>query len=173
MKILINAIAVLSVVFSITAVAGFNKSEPVVVDLTEFKASGDMWSARTAANGLDFIGCGREVNLDLGWDQGFCQAQDADGNFIGCLALDPALVKVIDTITPYSYIRFTTDGVEPGFLFPGWHICTQIYVSTNSFYLPQAETAKKKVSRLRLPDHTKPLRNAPFGELFLLISDVM
>jgi hypothetical protein len=144
MKILTNAIAVLSIVFSLTAVAGDSASNPVVVDLIGFKASGDMWSARSAANDLELIGCGREVDLNEGWDQGFCQAADADGNFIGCLALDPALIKVIDTISSHSYIRFTTDGVEPGFLAPGWHICRQIYVSTNSFYLPYTETAKEK-----------------------------
>ena len=144
MKTLTNAIAVLSVVFSLTAVAGLSESEPVVVDLINFKGSGDMWSARTSANDLESIGCGREVNLDLGWDQGFCQAQDADGNFIGCLAFDPALVKVIDTITPYSYIGFTTDGAQLGFMPPGWHICRRIYVSTNSFYLPHSKTAKDK-----------------------------
>ena len=65
------------------ASAGRVQPAPVVVDLDNRFAFGDQWTARTANNDVDLIGCGIRV-FDDGNNPfafGFCQATNSDGVF--------------------------------------------------------------------------------------------
>lgn len=129
--ILISAILAL---FSSIAVAGYVQPLPVLIVInpdTSGLAQGDMWTARTAGNDVEFIGCGIRLTDSLSW--GFCQAADADGDQMTCFTLNPVLLDAIKTISDFSYIEFTWDVAAD---------CTSIGISTQSFYLPNFKIQK-------------------------------
>jgi hypothetical protein len=128
----ILAIAVIA--FSSTfAVAGFVQPAPVMIDTDNMYAQGDMWTARTADNDTDFIGCGiRHFDDGMGNELlfGFCQAGNADVESFTCFTQDEDLLGALASIGDFSFITFNWN--EDG-------DCTRIGVSTQSFYLPNFE----------------------------------
>jgi len=127
--VLISAILA---IFSSIAVAGLVEPVPVSVDEVNMIASGDMWTARTADNNVEFIGCGiRE--FDVGVTFGFCQAADADDVYALCFTDNPVLLDAVKSISDFSFVRFNWD-VDGE--------CTAIGISTQSFYLPNFKIQK-------------------------------
>ena len=131
--ILISAILAL---FSSIAVAGLVSPVEVVIDDNNKFAHGDMWTARTADNNVEAIGCGIKLE-DVGAGGvstfGFCQAVDADDVYVGCITFNEELVEAIKSISDFSYILFSWD--ENG-------ECTRIDISTQSVYLPKFKVKK-------------------------------
>ena len=128
--ITVSAIAL----FSSVALAGLVQPAPVIIDLVNSTAQGDMFTARTAENQVEMIGCGVRhfddgVN-DLKW--GFCQATDADENNVVCLTFNESLIQTMRTTASYSFITFNWQDDGDGGL-----ECTRIGFSTQSFYLPK------------------------------------
>ena len=125
---------ILALISSI-AVAGLIQPAPVIVDLDNRFAQGDMWTARTSNNDVEFIGCGfREFNDGTGtFEFGFCQAEDVDGNHIVCFTENPDLVETMRATSDFSFITFNWDEIDE---------CTKVGFSTQSFYLPNFKVQK-------------------------------
>jgi len=126
--------------FSSIAVAGFTQPIPVEIDFANKVVIGDMWTARTADNEFEFIGCGfRKFDDGEGnkFEFGFCQATDADENFILCLTENPNLLETLRAASDFSFITFSWTGDDPEAA-----ECTRIGFSTQSFYLPNFKIQK-------------------------------
>ena len=111
---------------------------PVEVDLDLAQANGDQYSARTDANDEVFIGCGTRV-FDDGvntFSFGFCQATDAEGDVINCSTENPTLVDAMSANNTFAFITFSWDA--------NTFECTRVGFSTQSFYLPEKPSKKKK-----------------------------
>jgi hypothetical protein len=115
------------------AMAGRVQPAPVEVVLNEDGsglASGNMATARAAANDVEFIGCGiRKADDGAGGanTSGFCQATNAAGVNAYCYTQNAELLDGFENVSDYSFITFA------------WNIegqCTRIGVSTQSFYIP-------------------------------------
>jgi hypothetical protein len=116
------------------AVAGAVQSVPVTVTVNpdgSGSADGNMATARNSHNTVEFIGCGTR-RVDGGPVRGilafgFCQAASADEVTGYCETENPKMLEALQSITAYSYIRFTwnADGT-----------CRSIGNSTQSFYIP-------------------------------------
>lgn len=133
--ILISAILAIS---SSIAVAGRVSPAPVIVDETNMFASGDMWTARTADNNVEYIGCGIRVLDDGGGGTflfGFCQAGDAGGVEIFCSTVNPDLLDALKTISAFSFITFSWNDLGE---------CASVGFSSQSFYLPNFKIQKGK-----------------------------
>lgn len=126
-----------SALLPILALGGYVQPFPVFVEIlpdTSGTAAGDMWTARSSKNDIEFIGCGIR-SFDLGgggdFDFGFCQASDADGNLGFCQTQSPEILDTLKSISDGSFIVFSwnADGE-----------CTRIGSSTQSFYLPRYTT---------------------------------
>ena len=131
--VLISAILA---IFSSIAVAGYVQPVPVSVDFDRNTAQGDMFTARTAANDVEFIGCGIR-HTDDGVNEhlfGFCQASDADANRILCTTQTESLLETIRSSAAYSFITFSW--VEDDTEYGGFD-CTRVGFSNQSFYLPK------------------------------------
>lgn len=118
---------------STVAVAGLTQPSPVAVFLEERVAEGDMLTAATDKAANVFIGCGTR-NFDDGsgsvYTFGFCQAEDAEGEYIVCVTENPELVQAVRAISDFSFIQFTWE--DDG---SGGATCTSIGISTQSFYI--------------------------------------
>ncbi len=124
------ALAALALV-SASAFAGMTQPQVVQIDMDARSALGDMVTARTANNDVEFIGCGiRHIDDGAGgaFELGFCQAADADGEQITCFSQNPGLLDAIAAITDSSFITFGWDEMEN---------CIRIGTSAQSFYLPK------------------------------------
>ena len=123
---------------SAAAVAGLSQPAPVIVDLENRTASGDMLTAVTDKAENVFIGCGTR-NYDDGnggvFTFGFCQAEDADGEHIVCATLNPDLVQAVRAISDFSYIQFLWEDDGNGVA-----SCTSIGISTQSFYIEKPKS---------------------------------
>jgi hypothetical protein len=140
MKARYVSISAILAIFSSIAVAGFVQPAVVLVDLDNKFAQGDMWTARTANNDVEYIGCGTRVTEDgVGGTFlfGFCQAGDADGNEIVCFTQNQDLLDAMKSTSDFSFITFSwvDDGLD-GFE------CVRIGFSTQSFYLPNFKIQK-------------------------------
>jgi hypothetical protein len=125
-------------IFSSIAVAGRVTPASVDIDEDNMFAQGDMWTARTADNDVEYIGCGIRV-LDDGAGGtllfGFCQAGDADDVEIFCSTFNPDLLDALKAISDFSFITFSWDGAG---------VCKSVGFSTQSFYLPNFKIQKGK-----------------------------
>jgi len=128
-------------IFSSIAVAGFIQPAPVVIDEASMSASGDMWTARTANNDVEFIGCGVRVFDDgtNAFSFGFCQAGDAEGLELTCFTENPVLLDTMNSASDFSFVTF--GWVDDGF---GGAECVRVGFSTQSFYLPNFKIQKGK-----------------------------
>jgi len=130
----ILAVSALTIMASV-AYAGLTQPAPVDVDLVNFLAQGDQFTARTSAGDTEFIGCGSRTTDDgLGFTFrfGFCAAEDADGDNITCFTLNPVLIDAMRSTSDYAFITFSwqDDGA-------GGAECIRVGHSTQSFYLPK------------------------------------
>lgn len=113
--------------------AGLVQPAPVTVTVNadaSGKAYGDMVSARTSANDVEYIGCGvRKFDDGAGGATayGFCQAGDAAGVTGFCSTENAELLDVIENIAHNSFITFSWNSEGQ---------CRQIGISTQSFYIP-------------------------------------
>lgn len=117
------------------AYAGLVQPAPVDVDLTNFFAQGDQFTARQSAGDTQFIGCGSRTfddGLGSSFKFGFCQAEDADGDSVTCFTQNPVLLDAMRSTSDYAYITFSwrDDGA-------GGAECIRVGHSTQSFYLPK------------------------------------
>lgn len=127
-----------------SAHAGFIQPAPVDVDPANMIASGDMVTARFAADPDVFIGCGtRTIGDGAGgaFRFAFCQAEDADGDRAFCnvfedgTALADALFDRIQNFADFSFVTFSwEEQVNPDG--STTNICNRIGHSTQSFYIP-------------------------------------
>lgn len=136
---LIKSIAVAGLFLAGThASAGLLQPAEVTVDLDNMFAAGDMVTARFADEPNVFIGCGtRNTLLPDGtlFEFGFCQGDDAEGDFIFCNTFNTPLVDKIGTLADFSFIFFAWQEVDDG---QGGvnNECTAVGVSTQSLYVP-------------------------------------
>lgn len=129
----IPAILILS---SSIAVAGSVRSVPVDIDEDNMTAIGDMWTARTADNDVEFIGCGIrrfDDGVSPSVSFGFCQAQDADEVMIICTTFSEVLMDAMATTSDFSFVTFSWNAAFE---------CTGVGFSTQSFYLPNIKIQK-------------------------------
>jgi len=133
-KIQVAVMAGLISFFAVDGIAGEVQPVPLEVDLVNMFALGDQATARFSDNDVEHIGCGIRtiddgVNPFFEW--GFCQANDATGEFIACFTENPDLIRAIYAISDFSFITFKwqDDGI-------GGAECTQIGSSNQSFYIP-------------------------------------
>lgn len=127
-------LALLAAFASAIVLAGASDSLNVAITMNpdgSGTASGNMVAARTANNDVELIGCGIKGFKSGSPDFGFCQAVDADDNYVGCFAYKGNLMSTINAIGDYSYIRFDFDKNGE---------CTRLDFSTQSFYLPSNVT---------------------------------
>ena len=109
--------------------AGYVQPAPVIIDMDNQFAQGDMLSARNSANDREFIGCGVRAFDDGAGGAlylGFCQAGLVEGESVVCNTDNKALLDGIQHIADSSFVTFSWN--ENG-------ICTRIGSSTQSFYL--------------------------------------
>jgi hypothetical protein len=100
-------------------------------------ASGDMVTARFAADAVTLIGCGSRTTKAADgtiFRTGFCQATDANGVQGACSTTDPGLLDAMRTTGDFSFIVFNWDVNGE---------CTKIGFSTQSFYIPNFTLNKK------------------------------
>ena len=129
---LISAILALA---SSIAVAGFIQPQVVFIDEANRFAQGDMWTARTADNNVEFIGCGIRKFDDFAGgaiETGFCQATDADGVLIVCTTINEELMDGMPS-GEYGFVTFSWNELFE---------CTRIGSSNQSFYLPNFKIQK-------------------------------
>lgn len=130
MKALTLFLALLAAFASASVFGGAATSANVVVTMNAdgtASASGDMVAARTAPNDNELIGCGIKGFKSGSPDFGFCQAADAEGNYLLCTTFKANLISMVNAIADYSFVRFDVDAKGE---------CTRIDFSTQSFYLP-------------------------------------
>ena len=118
---------------TVTAHAGFVQPQPVVIDMDEGFAQGDLISARNSENEFEYIGCGiRSYDFGDGvqWQTGFCQARLEEDSNVICRTENVALMEGINILSDSSFVTFswTDDGT-------GNLTCNYIGSSTQSFYL--------------------------------------
>jgi hypothetical protein len=134
MKKILTLITSLAVLLPALAFAGLTQPAPVIVDLDNYFAAGDQWTARSSKNADELIGCG-VLHIDDGqgftYNWGFCQATDADGVNTQCFTETPSLLETMRATSAFAYIDFSWD--EDG-------NCTRVRYSTQSFYLPRFTT---------------------------------
>ncbi len=131
MQISIIGLLAATMLVGATALAGQENRVPVSVDPVTMNARGDMWSARTDVDQDVYIGCSISTYADGAggaFRTGWCQAEDADGDFARCETDSGEMLDAIHAIDSYSYISFTRDASDQ---------CVHITVSTQSFYLPE------------------------------------
>lgn len=131
MKFKLTMAGMAAALFASTAFAGQVQPAPVMVDLDNRAAQGDMVTARYSKNDVEFIGCGtRNVSDGVGGliKFGFCQATDADEVNIVCFTQDAGLVDSMAASGEFAFITFGWDENEE---------CTRIGFSNQSFYLPE------------------------------------
>ena len=116
------------------AYPGETQPAPVDVDLAGMTASGDMVTARRDRNDEVFIGCAIRIFDSSGVinHYGYCQAEDADGDFIFCYTQEAGLLDAMKATSDYSYITFNWEDDGNGGM-----LCNRIGFSTQSFYLPR------------------------------------
>jgi hypothetical protein len=109
-----------------------------------FFVGGDMWTARSSNNDTEMIGCSVKRYAAQGNDWGFCQAVNADDNFIICFTQNEKMMEAIYAISDASYISFFGKGYEEydGFPGEGEGECTRISISSQSMYLPLVTTER-------------------------------
>ena len=133
MKIKLVLISAILAIFSSIVVAGLVQPQVVLIDEANMFAQGDMWTARTADNDNEFIGCGTRVLDDGGGPFlfGFCQAEDANEVQIVCFTVNSDLLDAMKSTSDFAFITFSwkDDG-------GGGFECIRIGFSTQSFYLP-------------------------------------
>jgi hypothetical protein len=120
--------------FCAVATAGLVMPAAVTIDFAARSAQGDMNTARNSDDKVTYIGC--NIANSPGFPSGFCQAGigAAAEQQINCFTFDPAMLEAIHGISDFSFVRFTwNESFE----------CTRIYVSTQSFYLPDFKVNKK------------------------------
>ncbi|NVJ51154.1 MAG: hypothetical protein HWE13_00055 [Gammaproteobacteria bacterium] len=123
------------------AQAGLVTESPVVIDMENRVASGNMKSARYSENEFEMIGCGTRTYASLpdgtpSFSFGFCQAQLEDQGNVICFFYDkPEMLQQVQALASNSFVTFRWD--ENG-------DCTFIGNSTQSFYLPENKKESKK-----------------------------
>lgn len=115
------------------ATAGTSQPAPVIVDLDNQFAQGDMITARDAKSDDVFIGCGTR-HFDFGgggtFETGFCQARVEGGDAVTCFTQSPVLLNGMSQSNDTSFITFSWDDDGTGNL-----TCNRVGFSTQSFYL--------------------------------------
>jgi hypothetical protein len=130
MKLLTIGLLALS---SSIALAGRVQSVPVTVTVNadgSGQANGNMATARSSANDVEYIGCGVRKYVDgTGGisSNGFCQAGDAAGVTASCFTDQAELLDVIENVADYSFVAFNWNSEGQ---------CRKIGISTQSFYIP-------------------------------------
>ncbi|GAA0853200.1 hypothetical protein [Aliiglaciecola litoralis] len=105
--------------------AGYTQPAPVIIDLDNNIAYGDMMTARWTKGDDTFIGCGIR-HYQGGFVFGFCQAQDDDGELAYCQTQDAVLLESMKSMADNSFITYSwNDDGE----------CTRIGFSNQSFYI--------------------------------------
>ena len=127
-----------------TAFAGLTQPAPVMIDFDNLFAQGDQLTARTADDEATFIGCGVR-NFDDGvisWKTGFCQAGTSEEVQITCFTENASLIDSMSSISDFAFITFSWR--DDGF---GGAECVRVGSSTQSFYLLDFTTNKKKKAK--------------------------
>ena len=148
MRLISSVVVTAALLFSVTAFSGQSALIPVTIDWDNRVASGNMLGARSTANDVEHIGCGRIVSdFNFGtaerplYNYGFCQAVNAEDEIVICLTEDPEMLEVLTTISSHSFIRF---GFYEEELYPGNYECSFLYVSSQSRYIPIPLQEKEK-----------------------------
>ena len=133
-KILLTMVVAL---FSSSVFAGLHQPAPIIVDVDNGFASGDMLTAANSVNSDEFIGCGTR-SFDDGQGNtfrfGFCQVQEKGGDSITCFTESDALLDEMRASSDFSFVTFswTDDGADN-------LTCTRVGFSTQSFYLDKVK----------------------------------
>ena len=133
-KILLTMVVAL---FSSAVFAGLYQPAPVVVDVDNGFAQGDMLTAANSVNSDEFIGCGtRSIDDGIGgvFRLGFCQAQEKGGDSITCFTENGALIDEMRASNDFSFVTFSW--IDDGL---GGLTCARVGFSTQSFYLDKVK----------------------------------
>ena len=133
-KILLTMVVAL---FSSSVFAGWHQPAPIIVDVDNGFASGDMLTAANSVNSDEFIGCGTRSTEDGAGGTfrfGFCQAQEKGGESLTCFTFNDALIDEMRASNDFSFVSF--NWTDDGF---GNLTCTRVAFSTQSFYLDKVK----------------------------------
>lgn len=123
-----------AVFFSTVTFAGYKQPQNVAIDMDAQTAIGDMLSAANSKSPDETIGCGTRTfddGLGNSYQWGFCQATDADGNYVTCTVYDnDNLLTAMRSLSDFSFIIFSWADDGAGNL-----TCTYVGSSTQSLYL--------------------------------------
>jgi hypothetical protein len=111
-------------------------------------ANGQMWSARSSKNDVEFIGCSYKAieNPDESvYKFGFCQAQDVNEVYVRCFTDNPEMLDAMQASSAFAWVQFRFTEHDPDF-FEGARHCTRFDYSTQSFHLPEFTTKGNKES---------------------------
>ena len=82
---------------------------------------GSMLGARNSANSIEYLKC-----RTFSSSSAYCYGRTSDGTYKSCSTTEAALVRAVESLNPYSYLRF-------GFISG---TCYYIEVQHSSQYLP-------------------------------------
>ncbi|UHQ22837.1 hypothetical protein LVB77_19660 [Lysobacter sp. 5GHs7-4] len=80
--------------------------QEVVVDMDAHKASGSLNAARHSADKMQAIGCFTDIGNATPYARGYCFANDIDGESVVCWSDRQEVVKMMQSVSAYSYISF-------------------------------------------------------------------
>jgi hypothetical protein len=138
------------------AFGGERLNAPVGIDTNFNVAWGSMIDAAYSSNDLELIGCGvNKFGPNHPWagdDFLFCQARDANDDYIACRTRNLDLAEALSAINAYSYIEFGWDPSGDQSIIGQFQIypavdgeCNYVRVSSQSLYIPRsAEKGKTK-----------------------------
>jgi hypothetical protein len=114
---------------------------------------GTMSNVRYSADDVQAIGCRlRAVSRDEGDPRptglsALCTAVDIDGTNYSCFSADPAMIEVVQGISPYSFIRFKMELVFTSEGTPSLQFCEDLLVATRSQHIPDSTAEKSKTGK--------------------------
>ena len=125
-----------------SAFAGATQPRPVSVSFPEDfpgggtalgQISGNMVSARTAADDRSYISC-FATTFESGTVAVFCLGQDAEGDFAICSSGSEELMEAVRSINDYSFVSVAFNDTDEN---PGVYECKVVTVHFDSRTLPK------------------------------------
>ena len=153
-------VVILFFLFSPAAFGGataFGPDDPQGVSATEkFDSNGQptgdiivegtISNVRFTADDVQQIGCRLRGNVS-GDLSALCTAVDITEASYSCFSREPAIIEVVKSISPYSFVRFEMLGPLLG---PGEQtirLCSDLVVSTRSVHIPDSNVEKSKTPK--------------------------
>ena len=151
-------LAILILLLSPVAFGGasnFGPDDTVGVSVTEGDGSptggavgnvlvqGTLSYVRFTKDNVQQLGC--QIFASAGFTSATCTGVDITGSNYTCFSSDPAIIDAIQSISPYSYIRYEMAGgiAQPGMAAPVAQ-CENLLVATRSVHIPDSKSKNRR-----------------------------